>query len=61
MAHEWMDRLSEYLDGELGERDRGALEAHLAGCAECTETLAALRAVAARAATARGIAPAANL
>ncbi|HEY6867840.1 MAG TPA: zf-HC2 domain-containing protein [Candidatus Eisenbacteria bacterium] len=61
MAHEWMDRLSEYLDGELGERDRGALEAHLEGCAECADTLAALRAVAARAARAPGIAPAADL
>ena len=61
MAHAWTDRLSEYLDGTLGDRDRGALEAHLADCAECAETLAGLRAVAARAARAPGIAPSVDL
>ena len=31
-----LDRLSDYLDGELGEAERRQVEAHLAGCDECT-------------------------
>src|SRR2546428_389250 len=46
----WTDRLSEYLDGELDAREARDLEAHLAACAACAGTLAALREVAARAA-----------
>jgi len=49
MTHEWTDRLSEYLDGELEARERARVEAHLAGCAECARTLAELKAVVARA------------
>jgi anti-sigma factor RsiW len=49
MTHEWTDRLSEYLDGDLKGREREALEAHLAACPACTETLAGLSAVVARA------------
>jgi len=41
----WTDRLSEYLDGELGPEERDALEAHLDGCSTCAATLAELRAV----------------
>lgn len=41
----WTERLSEYLDGELGERDREALEAHVAACSECAAVLEDLRAV----------------
>ena len=40
MTHEWADRLSEYLDGELNARERASVEAHVKGCAECTRTLA---------------------
>ena len=29
------DQVNEYLDGTLGERDGGRLEAHLAGCSAC--------------------------
>ena len=47
----WTDRLSEYIDGSLDAGEALALEAHLPQCAECTETLAALRAVAERAAS----------
>ncbi len=43
------DRLSDYLDGELGDAERRELEAHLEGCAECAATLEELRAVVARA------------
>lgn len=33
---EVLDRLSDYLDGELGEAERSQVEAHLSGCSECT-------------------------
>jgi anti-sigma factor RsiW len=46
---QWTARLSEYLDGELGDAEREALERHLAGCAECAATLDDLRAVVVRA------------
>ena len=49
MTDTWNDRLSEYLDGELTPDERTSLEAHLATCRECTDTLAELRAVVARA------------
>ncbi|HKC47742.1 MAG TPA: zf-HC2 domain-containing protein [Gemmatimonadales bacterium] len=49
MNDQWTDRLSEYLDGELDDAERVALEAHLATCAECTAVLADLRRVVARA------------
>ncbi len=45
----WVDRLSEYLDGELHGRAREALEAHLRSCGTCAAALADLRAVVARA------------
>jgi putative zinc finger protein len=48
-ADPWTDRLSEYLDHELAPAEREALEAHLRGCAECTDTLAGLRRVTLRA------------
>jgi anti-sigma factor RsiW len=49
MSDRWTDRLSEYVDGELGERERAELEAHLSTCAECTATLTGLRGVVTRA------------
>ncbi len=49
MSDQWTDRLSEYLDGELDDVERVALEAHLATCAECTSVLADLRRVVGRA------------
>src|SRR5947208_7207 len=49
MSDQWIDRLSEYLDDELPEGERIALEAHLQGCAECTEVLAGLLGVVRRA------------
>jgi hypothetical protein len=49
MNDQWTDRLSEYLDGELDDTERVALEAHLAACADCAAVLADLRRVVARA------------
>ena len=45
----WTDRLSEYLDGELPEGDRVALEAHLQTCSDCSAVLSQLRRVVRRA------------
>lgn len=61
MTHPWTERLSEYLDGELPPPERAALEAHLAECAECTDTLAGLRRVVARARAIEDRAPTADL
>lgn len=47
----WTNRLSEYLDGDLGNDERVALEAHLATCGQCYATLADLREVVAHAKT----------
>ena len=49
MNDQWIDRLSEYLDGELTAEDVRDLEAHLAECQECSETLEQLRNVVERA------------
>jgi anti-sigma factor RsiW len=49
MTDVWTDKLSDYVDGELPENERAALEVHLGGCPTCTETVAELRAVAAEA------------
>jgi hypothetical protein len=49
MNDQWTDRLSEYVDGELGAGERSALEAHLSTCADCRATLVELRNVVTRA------------
>ena len=41
----WTEQLSEYLDDTLPRAEREALDAHLATCAECRETLDDLRRV----------------
>jgi hypothetical protein len=41
----WTDRLSEYVDGDLGAHEIAACEAHLAECAECRGLVDDLRAV----------------
>jgi anti-sigma factor RsiW len=51
MNDQWINRLSEYLDGELNNTERAALEAHLATCGHCFATLAELRLVVERAKT----------
>ena len=49
MSDQWTNRLSEYLDGELTDGERIALEAHLQACGECSGVLADLRQVVTRA------------
>lgn len=55
------DRLSDYLDDEVGAAERASIEAHLAGCADCRATLDSLRAVMARAARLEDSAPEVDL
>jgi hypothetical protein len=49
MHEEWTDKLSDFLDGELPDDERYAIESHLAGCAPCAAVLADLKRVVARA------------
>ena len=49
MTDRWMERLSEYLDGELPAAERAGLEEHLQTCTDCVAVLADLRRVVARA------------
>lgn len=53
----WTDRLSAYLDDELGREERAEIEAHLAECSDCQLVLADLRAVVGRARTLDAHAP----
>ena len=61
MNDKWTDRLSEYLDGELDNEQREALDAHLATCGDCRATLEDLRRVVGRARALEDRAPAADL
>ncbi len=61
MNDQWTNRLSEYIDGELDNEERGALEAHLATCGACHATLAELRQVVARAKSLEDSEPATDL
>jgi len=54
MSDPWTARLSEYLDGELTNAERSALERHLDACPGCTATLGELTRVLKRA---RGLPP----
>ena len=49
MTDLWMDRLSEYVDGDLAEHERAALEAHLVDCAACRSAVDEIRRVISRA------------
>jgi anti-sigma factor ChrR (cupin superfamily) len=49
MHDRWMERLSEYLDGEMDPAERVSLETHLGECAECAAVLEGLGRVRARA------------
>jgi predicted anti-sigma-YlaC factor YlaD len=57
MSDQWTDRLSEYLDGDLAEAERMALDAHLETCAGCRDTLAGLRRIVVRARSLENRAP----
>jgi hypothetical protein len=57
----WIDRLSEYIDGEMKREDREALERHVADCATCAVALAELQAVVERARTLEDRPPAEDL
>jgi hypothetical protein len=62
MSDAFTSRLSDYLDGEdLPSAERAAIEAHLASCPACRETLSELQQTAARAAVLEDTAPAADL
>jgi anti-sigma-K factor RskA len=55
------DRLSEYIDGELGASERGRVERHLAGCGDCARLVDELRAVATEAAALPDVPPTRDL
>ena len=57
MTDRWMERLSEYLDGELPATERAALEAHLETCNDCSAVLSDLRRVVDRARVAEEYVP----
>ena len=61
MHQEWTDRLSDYLDGELPEDERKAVDEHLLGCASCAAVLNDLKRVVARAASVDARPPQADL
>jgi anti-sigma factor RsiW len=61
MSDQWSNRLSEYLDGELADGERIALEAHLQSCQECPTVLAELRQVVYRARILKHEAPSRDL
>ncbi len=45
MSEHWIDRLSDYIDGDLTPDERAACEAHVGVCAECRMVLAELQSV----------------
>lgn len=49
MKDPFLDRVSEYLDGDLDSRERQEMEAHLSECAACAEALEDLRRLSAEA------------
>src|SRR3954470_12254070 len=61
MSDHWINRLSEYLDNELSDGERIALEAHLQSCPECPALLLELRQVVYRARTLKNDGPAHDL
>ena len=61
MTDPWMDRLSEYVDGDLDAETRLSIEAHLATCAECRATREELERVVSRAKRVAYRAPATDL
>jgi anti-sigma factor RsiW len=58
---DWIDQLSDYLDGELEPAAHDAVETHLASCADCTKVLNELRSVVNAAQSLPAREPSANL
>ena len=42
---DFVERITDYLDGAIPERDRAAIDRHLAACADCTRALEQWRTV----------------
>lgn len=61
MSDPWAARLSDYLDGDLSDAERGALERHLDACPSCTAALDELTRVVERARGLPSRPPAADL
>jgi anti-sigma factor RsiW len=61
MTDAFTDRLSDYVDDDIGAGERAAIEAHLATCADCRDTVEDLRSVVQRAASLEDSAPGRNL
>jgi anti-sigma factor RsiW len=61
MQDPWLDRISEYIDGDMGPADARAFETHLAGCADCRATLETVRGIVAAAAALADHAPVRDL
>jgi len=61
MSHPVTERLSEYVDATLEPAEQASVAAHVEQCEACAETVAALRAVVARASTLGSIEPPADL
>ncbi len=60
-ADPWTERLSEYVDGDLDEPTRLAIDAHVATCADCAAAADGLRAIVQRAASLDDRPPAVDL
>ena len=43
VCQEWVELVTEYLEGTLPRRMRSAIDRHLAGCVHCAEYLAQMR------------------
>jgi anti-sigma factor RsiW len=61
MTDRWLDRLSDYLDGEMSETERREMEQHLFACTECATALEGLRNVVSRARALEPLPPASDL
>jgi hypothetical protein len=61
MHDPWVDRISEYIDGDMGADEARAFETHRAGCASCRDTFEMLREIVAAARTLEDRSPARDL
>src|SRR6266704_2467317 len=61
MHEKWIEKLSDYLDGELPPGEREAVDAHLRECAQCATVLEDLKRVIASAGSIQPRPPSADL